>query len=101
MDDQWDGLVQHGQLQMMRIAARRIIDEIRPNAVALVDAFEIPDRVLQSAIGRFDGNVYESLFESALKSSLNQSDPFDGIENLRKYLNLEDLKSPNKLQSNL
>jgi len=41
-----------------------------PNAVALVDAFEFPDRVLNSTIGRFDGNVYEALYEvpTSLKS---------------------------------
>lgn len=95
IDDQWDGLISHDQLQFIRAAAKIMIDRLRPNAVALVDAFEIPDRVLQSAIGKYDGNVYEALFESALKSSLNQSDPFDGIENLRKYLDTDNLKHPN------
>lgn len=46
----------------------------------VLNSFFFLDRVLQSAIGRYDGNVYEALFESALRSSLNQSDPFDGIE---------------------
>ena len=34
-------------------------------------AFDIPDRVLGSALGRHDGNVYEALFEQALHSELN------------------------------
>lgn len=45
---------------------------IRPNAVGLVDSFDIPDMVLGSALGAYDGNVYERLFEEAKKSPLNQ-----------------------------
>lgn len=44
------------------------MDSLRPNAVALVDAFDIPDRVLNSALGRYDGKVYETLYELAKKS---------------------------------
>lgn len=46
--------------------------KIRPNAVAIVDAFEIPDKILGSALGVYDGNVYEKIFEEAMKSPLNQ-----------------------------
>lgn len=45
---------------------------IRPNAVGLVDAFDIRDEILGSALGAFDGNVYERLFAEAMKSPLNQ-----------------------------
>jgi acyl-CoA oxidase len=38
----------------------------------LVDAFDFPDHVLSSAIGRYDGNVYEALFDAAQRSTLNQ-----------------------------
>ena len=44
-------------------AVRRLLRLVRPNAVALVDAFEYPDNVLNSAIGRHDGRVYEALYE--------------------------------------
>lgn len=44
----------------------------RPEAVALVDAFDYSDYVLNSALGRFDGNVYEDLFERAQASTMNQ-----------------------------
>jgi acyl-CoA oxidase len=46
--------------------------KLRPNAVAIVDGFDIPDNVLGSALGAYDGNVYERLFEEAQKSPLNQ-----------------------------
>ena len=32
---------------------------LRPDAVALVDAFDFPDAILNSPLGREDGNVYE------------------------------------------
>jgi acyl-CoA oxidase len=35
---------------------------IRPNAVALVDAFDFSDTALNSSIGRYDGNVYEEMY---------------------------------------
>ena len=44
LTDQWDGVVSHDQLQLMRTATRIIVDEIRPNAIALVDAFDIPGK---------------------------------------------------------
>ncbi|XP_047527572.1 probable peroxisomal acyl-coenzyme A oxidase 1 [Vanessa atalanta] len=45
--------------------------KLRPNAVGLVDAFDIRDEVLQSTLGSYDGRVYERLMEEALKSPLN------------------------------
>lgn len=38
---------------------------IRPHAVSLVDAWSIPDYLLDSALGRYDGKVYEDLFNRA------------------------------------
>ncbi|XP_052860428.1 probable peroxisomal acyl-coenzyme A oxidase 1 isoform X1 [Anopheles cruzii] len=46
--------------------------ELRPNAVGIVDSFDIPDDVLGSPLGAHDGNVYERLYEEAKKSPLNQ-----------------------------
>ena len=44
-------------------------------------------RILNSAVGGYDGNVYESLYENALKNPLNKQDPFLGYEYLAiKYL---------------
>ncbi|XP_043266222.1 probable peroxisomal acyl-coenzyme A oxidase 1 isoform X2 [Colletes gigas] len=45
---------------------------IRPNAVGIVDGFDIRDEILSSALGAYDGNVYERLFAEAMKSPLNQ-----------------------------
>lgn len=56
---------------------------IRPNAVGLVDSFDIRDEILGSALGVYDGNVYERLLEDAKKSPLNQ-EPVN--ESFHKYL---------------
>lgn len=39
--------------------------EIRPHAVRLVDAWAMPEYLLDSALGRSDGKVYEALFDKA------------------------------------
>ena len=60
--------------QITALTSRRteLLAELRPNAVALVDAFDYPDRLLNSCLGRYDGNVYEALYEYAKSSPLNQ-----------------------------
>lgn len=45
---------------------------VRPNAVGIVDGFNIRDEILASALGAYDGNVYQRLFDEAMKSPLNQ-----------------------------
>jgi acyl-CoA oxidase len=42
-----------------------LMAELRPHAVKLVDAWSIPDWLLNSALGRYDGKVYEELFDMA------------------------------------
>lgn len=42
-----------------------LMGELRPHAVKLVDAWSIPDWLLNSALGRSDGKVYEELFDMA------------------------------------
>jgi acyl-CoA oxidase len=97
-DDQWAGFGVVGveMMRLVRTAVAQLLDELRPDAVSLVDAFDIPDRVLNSTIGMHDGNVYEALYEAAKKSNLNDRDPFDGYsEVLRPRLDIELLKLGN------
>lgn len=42
-----------------------LLDEIRPDAVPLVDSFDMTDTTLCSTIGRHDGNIYEAMFKAA------------------------------------
>lgn len=51
-----------------------LMAELRPHAVKLVDAWSIPDWLLNSALGRYDGKVYEELFDMAhRKNPLNKT----------------------------
>jgi acyl-CoA oxidase len=52
----------------------QLLAEIRPNAVAVVDAFDYPDKVLGSCLGRYDGQVYQALYEYAKNSPLNEKE---------------------------
>ncbi|KAF2490984.1 acyl-CoA oxidase [Lophium mytilinum] len=47
----------------------KLLKEIRPHAVRLVDSWDFPDWQLDSSLGRYDGKVYEDLFHRA--SELN------------------------------
>jgi acyl-CoA oxidase len=44
---------------------QELMAQIRPNAVKLVDSWQVPDFLLDSALGRYDGKVYEDLFNRA------------------------------------
>ncbi|KAK8951545.1 Peroxisomal acyl-coenzyme A oxidase 1 [Platanthera zijinensis] len=59
---------------------RALYAQIRPNAVALVDAFNYSDHFLGSTLGRYDGNVYPNLYEGAWKDPLNDSVVPDGYQ---------------------
>ncbi|KAI8056249.1 acyl-CoA dehydrogenase/oxidase C-terminal [Syncephalis plumigaleata] len=68
----------HGSLA--RAAVRRLLQEIRPDALALVDAFNVSDRSLGSALGRWDGRVYEALAAMAQAGPMNRTDVTPGYE---------------------
>uniref|UniRef100_A0A1I8NU85 Acyl-coenzyme A oxidase n=2 Tax=Stomoxys calcitrans TaxID=35570 RepID=A0A1I8NU85_STOCA len=56
------------------------LQKIRPEAVALTDGFDFDDRVLNSVLGAYDGNVYERIFESAKMSPMNKKPVQDSFE---------------------
>ncbi|XP_050483384.1 probable peroxisomal acyl-coenzyme A oxidase 1 isoform X4 [Bombus huntii] len=49
-----------------------LLTTIRRNAVGIVDGFDFDDHILCSALGAYDGNVYERLFQDAMKNPLNR-----------------------------
>jgi len=94
---QFGGLLDPMEFAFVEKAVAAVLDEQRGNVVALVDAFDWPDAVLNSTLGRSDGNVYEALFEAALNAPLNQREgPFKGYEELRKSLDIDFLKLRNQ-----
>lgn len=62
------------QITQVNERVKELLTVIRPDAVALVDAFDFQDVTLGSVLGRYDGNVYENLFEWAKKSPLNNTE---------------------------
>lgn len=84
--------VQHGYLNsasLEGLSDRRLAlyTEIRPDAIAIVDSFEFSDHILNSILGRYDGNVYENLFKWAQESPLNKDEVHESyhkhLKNLR------------------
>ncbi|KAJ8735314.1 hypothetical protein PYW07_006934 [Mythimna separata] len=75
--------VSQKDLADLQIAYEALLSKIRPNAVGLVDAFDLRDELLHSALGSYDGRVYERLMEEALKSPMNKEPVNDAYS---KYL---------------
>ncbi|KAL3457029.1 acyl-CoA dehydrogenase/oxidase C-terminal [Aspergillus heterothallicus] len=59
------GAASRAQLDALPNRVNQLMARIRPHAVPLVDAWKIPDYLLDSALGRYDGRVYEDLFNRA------------------------------------
>ncbi|XP_031201134.1 peroxisomal acyl-coenzyme A oxidase 2 [Mastomys coucha] len=66
-----DGFLSGAQEDMARTAFLDLLPLIRKDAVLLTDAFDFTDQCLNSALGCYDGHVYERLFEWAQKSPAN------------------------------
>lgn len=58
----------------LQVWCEELLALIRPNAVGIVDSFDLRDEVLSSTLGSYDGHVYQRLFDEAMKSPLNQLD---------------------------
>jgi len=66
------GALAPDQLKNLTPAIQSLMADIRPHAVRLVDAWSVPDYLLQSALGRYDGDVYNALWQKAhLENPLN------------------------------
>jgi len=63
------------QIQLARTkSVMKLLEEIRPHALSLVDAWQFPDWQLDSSLGRKDGKVYEDMFYRA-----SQLNPLNGL----------------------
>lgn len=68
------GILTDAQVTQVHQHVKDLLAIIRPNAVALVDSFDFHDSHLGSVLGRYDGNIYENMFEWAKKSPLNKTE---------------------------
>jgi len=67
-------------VESARGCLRRLLREVRPDAVALVDGFGMSDWELSSVLGRYDGDVYAHLLAWARRSPLNRSEKLAAFE---------------------
>lgn len=77
------GLTQSAYLnakQFVMLSERKevLLEQIRPDAIGLVDAFGYTDNTLMSALGRYDGKVYETLMDWV--KTHNEFNHFDWTE---------------------
>ncbi|KFQ46965.1 Peroxisomal acyl-coenzyme A oxidase 2, partial [Nestor notabilis] len=66
-----DGYISGAQMDMVTASYLDLLAVIRKDAVPLVDAFDFTDKTLNSALGSYDGQVYQRLYEWAQKSPTN------------------------------
>jgi acyl-CoA oxidase len=78
-----DGYMTIEQVNIVRANILDLLNVIRPSAVALVDAFDFTDYLLGSILGRYDGNVYETMFNWAASSPLNNADVHEAVKHLK------------------
>ncbi|KAI8343434.1 acyl-CoA dehydrogenase/oxidase C-terminal [Chlamydoabsidia padenii] len=67
------GYLNAEQTAMLKEQVINVLEQVRPQAVALVDAFALPDYYLHSALGRADGNVYKAMTDMAEREPLNHT----------------------------
>ncbi|XP_029456841.1 peroxisomal acyl-coenzyme A oxidase 2 isoform X2 [Rhinatrema bivittatum] len=66
-----DGYISGNQMDMVTASYLDLLMLLRKEAVILVDAFDYTDEELNSALGSYDGQVYQRLFEWAKKAPAN------------------------------
>jgi acyl-CoA oxidase len=88
------GVVSVQQAQWIRRNVIYMLNVMRPNAVALVDARDFSDFRLKSALGRFDGDVYPAIMASARKDPLNRTEPGPGYQEHLKRLIVDGVGRP-------
>ncbi|GAB6030944.1 hypothetical protein CHUAL_007769 [Chamberlinius hualienensis] len=67
------GSVSPAELDDMETRIQQLLSNLRPNIVCLVDAFDIRDESLNSALGCYDGQVYERLYDYAINAPTNNN----------------------------
>mmetsp|Transcript_109874 Transcript_109874/g.309888 ORF Transcript_109874/g.309888 Transcript_109874/m.309888 type:complete len:725 (+) Transcript_109874:77-2251(+) len=88
----WLGSLDDALLDSINARIDELLQEIRPDCVGLVDGFGCSDHELQSTLGRFDGNVYEAIYDEARKSPLNATPRMIGWGHLERVVDKEFLR---------
>jgi acyl-CoA oxidase len=72
-----DGYMTPYHISLARSLLYSLLAEVRKEAVPLVDAFDVPDEILNSALGRYDGDVYTHLYQWAQRAPRNKKKVHD------------------------
>ncbi|KAF9306531.1 acyl-coenzyme A oxidase [Mortierella antarctica] len=75
-----DGYFSPAQCLSLRAQVKSLVAGLADEAVGLVDAFDHPDFLLNSALGAADGDAYKRLWDKAQTEPLNRRDVCDGYE---------------------
>jgi acyl-CoA oxidase len=67
----WVGLLTAREMSLVDSAVSELCNALRDDVIGLTDSFDFSDIILNSALGRSDGRVYEALYNAAKTSSLN------------------------------
>ena len=95
-----DGFIDERQAELVRSQVRELLSVIRVDAVAIVDSFDFSDHYLNSALGKWDGNVYDTLYTWARTANpMNDSDIAPGVERILLPIMKNGRKLAEQLQS--
>ncbi|KAF9432516.1 acyl-coenzyme A oxidase [Entomortierella beljakovae] len=75
-----DGYFSPAQCTSLRAQVKAVVASLADDAIGLVDAFDHPDFVLNSALGASDGDAYKRLWNKAQQEPLNKNQVCEGYE---------------------
>ncbi|KAF9349411.1 acyl-coenzyme A oxidase [Mortierella sp. AD094] len=81
-----DGYFSPAQCSSLRAQVKVLVASVADDAVGLVDAFDHPDFLLNSALGASDGDAYKRLWDKAQLEPLNKKPVCEGYEEYIKPL---------------
>lgn len=67
-----EGYLSPGQMRDIRACVDNLLDDLLPDAIALTDAWDFTDASLCTAIGQYDGNIYETLLSWTRQMPINK-----------------------------
>jgi len=88
----WMGCLDEQQVDLINLRIDELLNELRPDCIGLTDGLGCTDDELQSTLGRFDGNVYEAIYNEARMSPLNATPRMVGWEHLERVLDKDLLR---------
>jgi len=67
------GYFKKGATDLINEAVKILLEELRPQAIPLVELLDLPDSFTMSAVGNSYGDIYETHLEWAKNSRMNQT----------------------------